>query len=84
MLKRFKKTARLISLPVIAILLTSPAWLTFVETAEAESVKNSNSRSDKVSPLMKGNNRRADRSGSSNLRMRKLYTTNGCSLLNGT
>src|SRR5258707_9245687 len=59
MLNRWKKATCLISLPVIAILLTSPPWQTLIEIAQAGSV-NSDSRGNKVSPLMKGNNHKAD------------------------
>src|SRR5439155_16148535 len=60
MFNKFKKVACLISLPVIAILLTSPTSLNFVEIAEAGDVNGlSESRTNKVSPLMKGNKHRA-------------------------
>src|ERR1051326_4820515 len=59
MLKRSKKATRLISLSVIAILLASPTWLNFIQIAEAGSA-NSESRQDKVSPLMKSSNHSTD------------------------
>src|SRR5690242_20469724 len=59
MCNTYKKAARLISLPVIALLLASPTCLTFIEIAEAGSI-NPDSRREKVSPLVKGNNHRAD------------------------
>src|SRR6185369_2783117 len=61
MSNQFQKAARFVSLPLIAILLASVAYLTFVENAQAGLGNGrSESRTDKVSPLMKSNSHRAD------------------------
>ena len=61
MFNQFQKAARFVSLPLIAILVASVAYLTFVENAQAGLGNGrSESRTDKVSPLMKSNSHRAD------------------------
>jgi len=84
MLNRSKKATRLISLAIIAILLTSPTWLNFIQTVEAGSA-NPESRNVKVSPLVNSSNHSGDETvtviltlnGSPSGRLTALLAQNG-------